>query len=237
MNIFQISQELLDIFSELEENGGELTEELERQLAITQADFKDKIKSYTDVIKYTKSEIKLIDEEVDRLKGLKDSKNKAIARLEKVIIWAIDMFGESNKSGNKFVDFGTGKVSIRNTEKVEVNDDFAKEQLESFIDEIKSFARSKELYENPIQDLMSYNKDLDGISADITFTVSAKDLFDDTNTYDSKLSILRILFSSNTDLKAKPSISKTALKEVLELHPDAYPDLAHIVPNKTLSIK
>ena len=32
MNIFQISQEILDIFQELEENGGELTEELEAQL-------------------------------------------------------------------------------------------------------------------------------------------------------------------------------------------------------------
>ena len=40
MNIWQIQQELLSIFDELEENGGELTEELEQQLAISQEDFR-----------------------------------------------------------------------------------------------------------------------------------------------------------------------------------------------------
>ena len=123
-NIFQISQDLLAVFQELEDNGGELTDELEAKLTVSQADFKTKIKSYTDVIKYTEGDIKLIDEEISRLKELKESKKKAIARLEKIVIWAIGMFGEANKSGNKFVDFGTGKVSVRNTEKVEIDDEF-----------------------------------------------------------------------------------------------------------------
>ena len=42
MNIWQIQQELLDIFNELEENGGELTSELEDKLNITQSEFKNK---------------------------------------------------------------------------------------------------------------------------------------------------------------------------------------------------
>ena len=45
MNIWQIQQDLLDIFNELEDNGGELTPELEEKLAVTQEDFKNKIKS------------------------------------------------------------------------------------------------------------------------------------------------------------------------------------------------
>ena len=51
MNIWQIQQDLLDIFNELEDNGGELTPELEEKLAVTQEDFKNKIKSYGEVIK------------------------------------------------------------------------------------------------------------------------------------------------------------------------------------------
>ena len=39
MNIYQIKTELLDIFDQIEENEGELTPELEEQLAITQEDF------------------------------------------------------------------------------------------------------------------------------------------------------------------------------------------------------
>ena len=64
MNIFEIQQELLDIFAELEENGGELTEELEQKLNVTQENFKTKVKGYSDVIKVNKSEIDLIDKEI-----------------------------------------------------------------------------------------------------------------------------------------------------------------------------
>ena len=40
MNIFEISKELESVFDELEENGGELTEELEEKLSISQNEFR-----------------------------------------------------------------------------------------------------------------------------------------------------------------------------------------------------
>lgn len=57
MNIYQIKQELISIFDELEENGGELTPELEEQLEISQEAFRDKIESYTNVIKLLECDI------------------------------------------------------------------------------------------------------------------------------------------------------------------------------------
>ena len=42
MNIYQIKQDLLDIYNELEENGGELTEELETALLVTEETFREK---------------------------------------------------------------------------------------------------------------------------------------------------------------------------------------------------
>jgi hypothetical protein len=63
MNIWQIQQDLLAIFDELEENGGELTEELEQKLAISQEDFRSKVESYTNVIKSIKADVAAIDEE------------------------------------------------------------------------------------------------------------------------------------------------------------------------------
>lgn len=232
MNIFQISQELLDITQELEENGGELTEELEEKLTVSQADFKTKVKSYTDVIKAIKSDIKLIDEEVSRLKDLKEAKNKAIARLEKIIIWAIDMFGEPTKSGGKFVDFGTGKVSVRNSEKVEVDEEFAKDAVNRFMEEIRQVAYTKELNFNDIEDLVTIPDEvIDGISAEINVSIPLKDF------YGTSGNILRALYDSNKVFKYSPSISKSELKDKLKENPDAYPMLAHLIQNKTLSIK
>ena len=121
-NIWQIQQELLSIFNELEENGGELTEELEQQLAISQEDFRSKVESYTNVIKSVKADIAAIDQESKRLAELKKSKTAMVDRLSKVIIEAVDKFGDTTKNGSKFFDYGTGKVSIRNSQKVEVDE-------------------------------------------------------------------------------------------------------------------
>ena len=49
-SIYNIQQDLLDIFDQIETNEGEITPELEEQLHISQDEFKDKIRSYTCVI-------------------------------------------------------------------------------------------------------------------------------------------------------------------------------------------
>ena len=73
-NIYNIQQDLLAIFDELEENGGELTPELEEQLNISQEEFRDKIKSYSNVIKMLENDIYNIKEEKARLSDLQKSK-------------------------------------------------------------------------------------------------------------------------------------------------------------------
>ena len=79
-NIFNIKQELLSIFNELEENDGELTPELEESLNIKQEEFKDKIKSYTNVVKMLENDIVGIKAEKARLNDLQKSKEKTIER-------------------------------------------------------------------------------------------------------------------------------------------------------------
>lgn len=246
MNIFQISQELLDIFAELEENGGELTEELEAQLAVSQADFKYKVKSYTDVIKYTESEIDLIDKEIVRLKELKDSKKKAIARLEKIIIWAVDMFGETTKSGGKFIDFSTGKVSVRNSEKVEVNTEITDRVVKNVFSYINMLNYTHELeyndwidsgevikalkeMDNPIditEDELSY------IKASLSIDVNLKDLLKDQG-----LEFTKKLLAFAQNYKATSNVSKSVLKPILKEGSVNLSNIANLEKNKNITIK
>ena len=72
MNIFEIEQDLLSIFDEIEENEGELTPELEEKLAITQENFKNKVESYINLIKIKDGEINTISEEINRLETKKE---------------------------------------------------------------------------------------------------------------------------------------------------------------------
>ena len=233
MNIWQIQQELLDIFNELEENGGELTPELEDKLNITQSEFKNKIENYLYVIKKTESDINACDAEAKRLTALKKSKQNTVDRIKSVMAKAIEQFGDENKNGNKFIDLGTAKITVRTSDKVIVNDDFAEHLVNSTFDEVRSMVFTKELQSNDLKDLLTIPENkLDGVTANISIDVPLKDLYKDNGD-----AFIKSIFAYGKYFKVKTNISKTELKANLEDNPNAYPELAHLEQNKTLTIK
>ena len=233
MNIWQIQQDLLDIFNELEENGGELTPELEDKLNITQSEFKNKIENYLYVIKKTESDINACDVEAKRLTALKKSKQNTVDRIKSVIAKAIEQFGDKNKNGNRFIDLGTAKITVRTSNKVIVNDDFAENLVNSTFDEVRSMVFTKELQSNDLKDLLTIPENkLDGVTANISIDVPLKDLYKDDGD-----AFIKSIFAYGKYFKVKANISKTELKVNLEDNPNAYPELAHLEQNKTLTIK
>ena len=122
-NLFDIEQSFLNIFEELEENGGELTPELEDALNITQENFINKIKSYVNVIKSYKNDLDAVKCESNRLKDYKTTKNNTLERLNNRVIEAVEKFGDTNKNGVNFVDYSTGKVSIRKTKSINIDEE------------------------------------------------------------------------------------------------------------------
>lgn len=242
MNIWQIQQDLLDIFDELEENGGELTPELEEKLAVTQEDFKNKVKSYGEVIKSLKGEIDTIDKETARLKELKDAKNRVIERLSKVIAQAITKFGDETKSGGKFLDYGTGKISVRNTEKVEIDTDRTDRIAKNVLNYINNLAYTRELYgvnEISYEDLkkgegledVEYN-DLANIPATLTFDVNLKELLQNEG-----VDFMQTFFRLITNYKVKSNVSKTVMKDVIKEGLFDVSKIAHIEENQSIIIK
>jgi FtsZ-binding cell division protein ZapB len=156
-NIYQISQELLSIFDEIEENGGELTPELEKALEVNRASFASKVKDYTNVIKMMQTDIAAIKDEKARLSDLQKSKEKTIERLKKVLMQAIEQFGDDSKNGSKFVDFGTGKVFVRNTQVVEVDEDATNRFVNRFMAALSWYNMANQLD----QSIVDYNEILD----------------------------------------------------------------------------
>ena len=233
MNIWQIQQELLDTFNELEENGGELTPELEDKLNITQSEFKNKIENYLYVIKQTESDINACDAEAKRLTALKKSKQNTIDRIKSIMAKAIEQFGDENKNGSKFIDLGAAKITVRTSDKVIVNDAFAENLVNSTFDEVRSMVFTKELQSNDLKDLLTIPENkLDGVTANISIDVPLKDLYKDNGD-----AFIKSIFAYGKYFKVKANISKTELKANLEDNPNAYPELAHLEQNKTLTIK
>lgn len=248
-NIYQIKQELLSIFDELEENGGELTEELEQRLTVSQEDFKDKIESYTNVIKSLESDITAIKTEQKRLKELADKKDNTITRLKSVIIDAIEMFGDTKPSGVKYLDYGTGQVSVRQTKAVDVDKDVAAAitkgiavMIENLYDnnqinvvgELDQIDLLDTIASNPVNDI-SYKlntADLNSSNVEISLKVPVYDL-----TNGAAYAALKEIIEYTKDYSIDTVINKTELKKRLEENGACAPHLAKLVTNKNISIK
>ena len=247
-NIYQIKQELLSIFDELEENGGELTPELEEQLNITQEEFRDKIKSYSNAVKMLENDIIGIKAEKARLNDLQKSKEKTIERLKKIMIDAVELFGDTTKSGSKYLDYGTGKVSIRNTQVVEVEEDITDRFVNRFLTCLRWYQQNNQLDTITSSDVLEYcnskspneedeeitilsEEDIAQIKADINLDIPISELL--TTERGMKLAKALAEYSVFT---CKSKISKTDIKaNAKENH--TMPVFAKLVDNQTLTIK
>ena len=247
-NIFNIKQELLSIFDELEENGGELTPELEEQLNITQEEFRDKIKSYSNAVKMLENDIIDIKTEKARLNDLQKSKEKTIERLKKIMIDAVELFGDTTKSGSKYLDYGTGKVSIRNTQIVEIEEDVTDRFVNRALYCLRWYQQNNQLDTITAADVLDYcnskspdeeddeitilsEEDIAQIKADINLDIPISDLL--TTERGMKLAKALAEYSVFT---CKSKISKTDIKaNVKENH--TMPVFAKLIDNQTLTIK
>lgn len=233
MNIFEISKELESVFDELEENGGELTEELEEKLSISQDEFRSKVNAYLSIIKNIESDVDCCDKEIKRLQSVKKSKQNTIDRLKNILVWAIDKFGDINKSGNRYVDLGTSKITIKSSNKVIVNEKYADDIISNTFAELNEANYTKELYDNPIKDLITTPENkLDGITTTISVDIPLEDLYNDKGD-----NFIKSLFNYDANFKVKTNISKSSLKDKITKDSEAYKDLAYIENTKSLLIK
>lgn len=228
-SIFNIQQDLYSIFDSIEENEGEITPELEEALTIKREEFSTKIQGYVAFIKQLELDNKGIKEEIARLKDLQKSKEKTIDNLKKIMAIAIDAFGDTNKSGTKFLDYGTGKVSIRKFDSIEVDEEGTKQFVNRFFRyfnwlHFTNTADQQELDVKDVIDFCNKNKqddeedivetnytddDLTNLQANLDFKVNLKDLITNPN----GLKLINSLLDYKVLATIKPSVDKTEVKK------------------------
>lgn len=256
MSLFNVSNNLRSIISTIEENGGEVDEELIEDYEFTQANFKEEVLAFTNIIHEEEGDIDAIDKEIDRLKKLKDTKSKLVTRLSNRLIDCVELFGVENKSHNLIIDCGTTKIGIRKSKKVEESKesiDIATRQLAVLVEEYKMSNSINEKDEIPIEDIMDsfnraqrYNKETDefedfklfinkdelkAINGNISVNLSFEELMK-SNGY----SLLRLLTNYGIPFTLKGSLNKSLVKEDDKLG-KSYPHIGSVVNNKSLSIK
>lgn len=122
-SLFNIQEKYLQLMNKIEELEGEITPEIEKELAITEQDCEEKIKSYYGLIKDSEATIQIIKDEKERLSGLASTKETLIKNLKSNVLKACQLFGYDGKSGNKKIDYDTLKVYTVNKDKIEVDEE------------------------------------------------------------------------------------------------------------------
>ena len=124
MNLYQITQEFLELASMIEDAGGEVNDAILEELAISRDNFSHKAEGYARLILKWDSEIEAAAAEVKRIQALKKAKENSVARLKETLLFALQAFGQEDaKSGIKRYDTALFKLSTRRSQAVEITDE------------------------------------------------------------------------------------------------------------------
>jgi hypothetical protein len=155
-SLWEITQEFLSLASMIEEAGGEATDELMEELAISRENFSHKAEGYSRLLLKWESEIDTASAEIKRIQAIKKTKENAADRLKETLKAALIVFGQEDNKGVKRFETPLVKLSTRKSYAVEVTDEAS---LPS-----GCFVVKREVSKSAIKSLLESGEHLEGAS-------------------------------------------------------------------------
>ena len=121
--LWQLTQEELSFISMMEENGGEVNDEIIEELAIRRDNFKDKAEAYAKFILKLESEAEQAAAEIKRIQALKKAKENTVLRLRESLLSALMVFTEEDAKGIRRYETPLAKLRTRKSVAVEILDE------------------------------------------------------------------------------------------------------------------
>ena len=134
--LYEISQDIIDIFNTIESNDGEITDEMYNDLCIKQEDLKYKLDGYVKAIKEFEADADLCKKEKQRIADRQNIYKNRVEKLKEALLTAVENFGEEGKS--------TYRVFTRKSKSIEFNED----RIRILINEFNKYVC--ELYSNGV---------------------------------------------------------------------------------------
>lgn len=117
LSLYHIQTEYKQLAEQIIESGGEVDEQVENALKINAEQLQEKAVQFALMIKDYENDISAIDKEMERLQGLKSSREKAQKRLKDIISNAMLLYEVSEIKGENF------KLSFRESSSVKIEDE------------------------------------------------------------------------------------------------------------------
>jgi len=120
MKLYDITKQYQGIFDALDENGGEITPELQYQLEVAEENLHEKVDHICGYIRKMEGYIATLNTEIARMQARKKANENAIGNLKNYVRF------EMKKAEMDKIETGLFKLSIRNTKASVLIDDFEK---------------------------------------------------------------------------------------------------------------
>lgn len=156
MNLWEITQEFLTLASMIEEAGGEATDEVMEELAISRENFQHKAEGYAKLILKWESEVDAASAEIKRIQAIRKTKENSVARLKETLKGALMIFGQEDNKGIKRFETPIIKLSTRRSTSIEITDENALPQ--------EAFVIKKEVSKTAIKELLEAGAPIEGAS-------------------------------------------------------------------------
>lgn len=135
-SLYDIQEDILRIFNDIESNEGEITDEQYDVLCIKQDELKSKLESYVKTIKSWEVDEKALKDEKKRFNDRQNVYKNRIERLKKAALNAVLMFGEHGKT-NMFIELPNFRVFTNASKSIEVDE----QRINIFIKAFESYIR------------------------------------------------------------------------------------------------
>lgn len=165
-NLYDISEDILRIFADVEANDGEITDEQYDALTIKQDELKTKLNNYVKAVREFENDANLCKEEKKRINDRQNVYKNRIERLKQSMLTAVLQFGERGKN-NSFIELPTCRLFTRTSSSVSVD----KDRIDLFMREFERYVR--ELTQSGIL-YIGDDVDLEGILSAINANCKAE---------------------------------------------------------------
>lgn len=135
-SLYEIQEDILRIFDNIETNDGEITDEQYDALVIKQEELKIKLDAYVKAIKSWEVDEKALKDEKKRFNDRQNVFKNRIERLKAAALQAVLTFGEHGKS-NMFIELPTCRLFSRSSKSIEINE----ERIHIFMNEFERYVR------------------------------------------------------------------------------------------------
>lgn len=122
-SLYNIDNHLQGLINEIEENGGEVSDETLKELEITQEELNKKLTAYCQVIQVYKNKVEAAKSEKKRINDLQNTRKNVIERMKNYILDAVQKYGYDGKSGNKVVELDNFKIYTTNKKSITIDEE------------------------------------------------------------------------------------------------------------------